>query len=79
VADAQILRMHPDDNVALCLAAVSVGDTLPDGTPASQAVAPGHKIAIAPIAVGEAVVKYGQVIGVASADVTVANMFISTM
>jgi len=70
VADAQILRMHPDDNVALCLAAVSVGDTLPDGTPASQAVAPGHKIAIAPIAVGEAVVKYGQVIGVASADVT---------
>ncbi|WP_255704255.1 UxaA family hydrolase [Erythrobacter sp. SN021] len=61
--------MHAEDNVALALSGISAGDTMPDGTRAKEAVASGHKIAIAPIAAGDPVLKYGQVIGVASADV----------
>ncbi len=58
--------MHPRDNVALCLDPVAPGDGLPGGGLAAEAVAAGHKIALAPIAAGEAVLKYGQVIGLAS-------------
>ena len=61
--------MHPDDNVALCLDPVAAGQALPGGEVSSQAVPSGHKIALAPIAVGEAVRKYGQVIGLASSAI----------
>jgi len=67
--EADILQMHPDDNVALCLTAVEIGDALAMGGVAGEAIAPGHKIATAPIARGEPVLKYGQVIGIASQDI----------
>lgn len=61
--------MHPDDNVALCLDPVAAGDALPGGVIATEPVASGHKIALAAIAAGAAVRKYGQVIGLASAAI----------
>ena len=69
MGEARILAMHPDDNVALCLDPVAAGDTLAAGVIAAEAVAPGHKIALRAIAPGEAVCKYGQVIGLARAAI----------
>lgn len=63
---SQFLTMHPDDNVALTLVAAKPGDPLPDSGAVGEPVPTGHKVAIAAIAAGEAVRKYGQVIGIAS-------------
>jgi altronate hydrolase len=69
VGQARFLAMHPDDNVAICLDPVAAGDALPGGVIATEPVASGHKIALAAIAAGAAVRKYGQVIGLASAAI----------
>jgi altronate hydrolase len=69
MGQARILAMHPDDNVALCLDPVAAGDALPGGVTAAVVVPAGHKIALRPIAPGEPVRKYGQVIGLASAAI----------
>ncbi|AUX68908.1 galactonate dehydratase [Porphyrobacter sp. HT-58-2] len=69
MGQARILAMHPDDNVALCLDPVAAGDALAGGVIAAETVPSGHKIALRPIAPGEAVRKYGQVIGLASAAI----------
>src|SRR5262245_38308176 len=66
------LRLHADDNVATLLANVSPGtlEILCDENAASicvvEPVTSGHKIALRPIAAGEAVVKYGVTIGLAT-------------
>lgn len=54
----QILQLHPSDNVAIALE-----DGLADG------VGAGHKLALRPIAAGEAIIKYGQMIGTATAAI----------
>ncbi|MFO6431453.1 UxaA family hydrolase [Erythrobacter sp. W302b] len=69
MGEARILAMHPDDNVALCLDPVAAGDALAGGVIAGEAIAPGHKIALVAIEPGEAVRKYGQVIGLATAAI----------
>lgn len=65
--------LHPTDTVVTALAEMGPGETLEitlDGTPVtltlSEPVAYAHKIAVRPMAVGDAVTKYGEVIGVAS-------------
>jgi galactarate dehydratase len=67
-ADAPLIRLHPDDNVAVARAALdpAAAAGLPPGFPVRDRIAQGHKVALAAIAPGEPVVKYGQVIGVAS-------------
>ena len=61
------LRLHPADNVACLLRAHDAGEVPMIADHAApvltQAVAMGHKIALQSIAQGEAVVKYGAVIG----------------
>ncbi|QNO28158.1 altronate dehydratase [Sphingopyxis sp. OPL5] len=66
------LRIDPGDTVATCLADTAADDritvdmatiTLIDAIPR------GHKFALAPIARGDAVIKYGFPIGVATADI----------
>lgn len=66
MGQARILVMHPDDNVALCLDPLAAGDAVAESVVAAEAVPSGHKIALRPLAPGEAVRKYGQVIGLAS-------------
>lgn len=72
-APIDAIMVSETDNVATCLrdidaaAAVSVrlgAETRP--VAAAEAVPRGHKIAVAPIAAGEPVMKYGEVIGRAS-------------
>ena len=68
----KLIRIHPLDNVAVALADVKAGENLSlDGLTitAVEDVARGHKIALSPIAEGEAVVKYGNTIGLAKASI----------
>lgn len=66
------LVISPRDNVATALEPIEAGRVLELGgrrVTAREAIAIGHKIAIAAIAAGEAVVKYGSPIGTASAAI----------
>jgi altronate hydrolase/galactarate dehydratase len=62
-----VIRLHPQDNVVIALRDLPAGAELP-GVPAPLVgpVPRGHKIASAPIAAGETVLRYGQIIGVAT-------------
>ncbi|WP_245864032.1 UxaA family hydrolase [Fredinandcohnia onubensis] len=69
--------MSEIDNVATLLQEAKLGDTVQfvlngkrEVVILKQAIPFGHKIAIKPIIKGENIVKYGQVIGAASADIT---------
>lgn len=57
-----MIKIHPRDNVAVALRDLAQGETI-DGVTLAQPVARGHKFALAPIAPGEAIVKYGLPIG----------------
>ncbi|CTQ32879.1 UxaA family hydrolase [Jannaschia rubra] len=62
------IRLSPRDNVVTATRPLEAGTTV-DGVATATLIPSGHKIAIAPIARGEAILKYGQVIGYASGDV----------
>ncbi len=62
------IRIHPDDNVAVALEDIRKGETVLNVT-AAEDIARGHKIALCAIPAGGAVVKYGNPIGLAKADI----------
>ncbi|NDV00091.1 UxaA family hydrolase [Pseudoroseicyclus tamaricis] len=64
-----VLRLNSRDNVAVALRDVPSGTALPDGLTAGEGIPSGHKVALVPIAPGEPVLKYGQIIGVATAEI----------
>jgi altronate hydrolase/galactarate dehydratase len=65
-----VIRLHPSDNVIIALADLAAGTALPGlAAPLPQAVPRGHKIATGAIATGARVVRYGQIIGVATQDI----------
>ena len=59
------LRLSPTDNVVVAIDQIAA-DAAAAGTVARERVPRGHKMAISPIAPGEPVRKYGQIIGFAS-------------
>ena len=66
------IRIHPDDNVAVALEDLRKGETLTldaVSVTAIEDIARGHKIALREIKEGEPVVKYGNPIGLAKADI----------
>lgn len=66
------LHIHPSDNVATAIADLEAGADLPIGgvdLRLADSVARGHKVALAPIAEGAPVIKYGFPIGLATADI----------
>ena len=64
-AAAPVIRLHPLDNVLVASRRLAK-DTLVEGVRALQDIPAGHKIAVAAVAAGQPVLKYGQVIGVAT-------------
>ncbi len=61
-----VLQLSSDDNVAVALRALEAGRTVTAGAlsvVAVRAIPTGHKIALRPIARGESILKYGQVMG----------------
>ena len=68
----KLIRINPRDNVAVALHPVAAGETLLVGggaVTAAEDIPQGHKIALAGIACGQPVVKYGYPIGHATADI----------
>jgi predicted RecA/RadA family phage recombinase len=67
------IRVHASDNVAVVTADVQAGDVvrLDDGgeVRAVEAISRGSKVALGPIACGEAAVRYGEEIGRATKDI----------
>lgn len=69
---ANAVRIDPSDNVATLLGDVAAGEgVVADGisVTAAKAIPRGHKIALAAIAPGDAVIKYGYPIGRATASI----------
>ncbi len=65
------IKLSDKDNVAVILADVAKGDVAePVAITAREPLPRGHKMAVVPIKQGEAVVKYGQIIGFASAHIS---------
>jgi galactarate dehydratase len=61
---SRLIRLNDTDNVAVAIVPVGAGTVLSDfGISARTSVPSGHKIALKAISAGEAVIKYGQVIG----------------
>jgi altronate hydrolase len=64
------LILNQKDSVAVALRELPAGYPLPAGGRVGDSAVPaGHKVALKPLAKGEPVFKYGQVIGLAGADI----------
>ena len=67
------IRVQPRDNVAVVAADAQAGDVvrLADGSEVRvvEAIPRGSKVALGPIACGEAVIRYGEEIGRATKDI----------
>lgn len=65
--DAQIIIIHPRDNVAIALRDIKQGETLrlPDGRQLIilSEIGYSHKVSLEDIPEGSAVIKYGEIIG----------------
>ena len=62
------VRVHPRDNVAIIVndGGLSSGVVFPDGLVLAESIPQAHKVALAPIAAGEPICRYGEIIGRAS-------------
>lgn len=72
VSDSPVLRCHPADTVAVALTDVPAGSVVSAGgreIAVQETVAAGHKLALKPHSRGEPVIKYGETIGRATADI----------
>src|SRR5688572_22744493 len=63
-APPRTIRLHADDNVAVAIDVVNKGDPAA-GLTARERILRGHKMAVEPIREGEAIRKFGQIIGFA--------------
>ena len=71
---SSIIHLHEQDNVGVSKAALPAGITLIENNLTLRADIPAmHKVALMPIAKGEAILKYGQVIGFASTDIAAGD------
>src|SRR6202165_3148303 len=66
VAPPPVIRLHPDDGVLIARSSLPPGMVVADGVTTVERIPAGHKVAIRPIAVGEPVRRYGQIIGFAT-------------
>lgn len=70
--DPRLIHLAPEDNVCAAATHLEAGQSvLFQGRPIRLAdpIPTGHKVAVAPIAVGEKVLKYGAPIGSATQDI----------
>jgi altronate hydrolase len=68
-----ILIIHPRDNVAVALSALATGETAVaqgvEGLTALSDIPASHKIALADIAAGGEIIKYGETVAVSTRDI----------
>ena len=70
MAVSSVIRLHPDDGVLIARAALPQGSEIAQGVSATERIPAGHKVAVRPIAVGEPIRRYGQIIGFATRDIS---------
>ncbi len=63
------LRLHDTDNVMIALHPIPKGTVLIGSVTAAEDIPAGHKVAVAAVAPGAPILKYGQIIGAASAAI----------
>ncbi len=64
------IRLNPGDNVVIALAPLEPGQEIPEeNITCHEAIPASHKVGTRPIAKGEAILKYGQIIGFASRNI----------
>ncbi|MDE2514729.1 MAG: altronate dehydratase, partial [Rhodospirillales bacterium] len=61
-----VLFLHPDDSVAIARASLLPGTPVAPNVVAASRIPAGHKVAVRAIASGEAIRRYGQIIGFAT-------------
>jgi altronate hydrolase len=66
MAPTPVIRLHPDDGVLIARSSLPPGMVVADGVTTTERIPAGHKVAIKPIATGEAIRRYGQIIGFAT-------------
>jgi altronate dehydratase len=67
---ARLLRLHPQDSVAIAVNDILAGTDLPEfGLTALERIPAGHKLALVPHDAGAVVRRYGQMIGLATAPI----------
>jgi altronate hydrolase len=69
MAPAPVIRLHPDDGVLIARSSLPPGMVVAEGVTTVERIPAGHKVAIRPIAVGEPIRRYGQIIGFATAPI----------
>ena len=72
-AQPRTLLLHGEDNIAVALGNLDVGMTTAQGVTILRRVPRGHKFAIRPIAAGEPIRKFGQIIGFAKTDIAAGD------
>ncbi len=65
---AKTLLLNPADNVAVALSNLDVGTETPQGVKTIKRVPKGHKFTVRAVRAGEAIVKFGQIIGFAKQE-----------
>jgi altronate hydrolase len=63
------IRLHPGDGVVLARTTLLPGAPIAEGVVAAERIPAGHKVAVRAHAVGDAILRYGQVIGFATAPI----------
>ncbi|WP_135469986.1 UxaA family hydrolase [Crenalkalicoccus roseus] len=66
VTQPPVIRLHPEDGVVIARQALPPGTPVAPGVAAAARIPPGHKVAVRGHAPGEAVRRYGQIIGFAT-------------
>ena len=69
MAPAPVIRLHPDDGVLIARSSIPSGTVVADGVTTVERIPAGHKVAIRPIATGEPIRRYGQIIGFATSPI----------
>ena len=67
---APVIRLHPDDGVLIARSSLPPGMVVADGVSTIERIPAGHKVAIKPIALGEPIRRYGQIIGFATVPIS---------
>jgi altronate hydrolase len=70
------ILLHPSDHVAIAMRAIAAGQVLDIGgmtVTTSEAIPPGHKLAVRGVASGQSVLKYGQRIGKAICEIAIGQ------
>src|SRR5215207_417213 len=66
MTSAAVIQLHPKDSVVIARGSLLPGTPVAEGVAAVERIPPGHKVAVVPVAPGEPVRRYNQIIGFAT-------------